>query len=68
MTLLELEKELKDNLILDHSLLLKLIEYRPSLLDDLADLYGEEPNKLVKDIRLGKGFPTWGDYKHIYNL
>ncbi len=68
MSLSKLEEELKDGLLLNYTLLAQLVEYRPSLVDELADLYGEKPSKLLKDIRLGKWFPTWNDYKHIYNL
>lgn len=68
MSLSKLEEDLKDSRLLTYHLLAQLVEYRPSLVDDLADLYGDKPSKVLKDIRLGKWYPTWEDYKHIYNL
>lgn len=68
MSLSKLEEELKDGLLLNYTLLAQLVEYRPTLVDDLAELYGEKSNKMLSDIKMGKGYPTWADYKHIYNL
>jgi hypothetical protein len=67
MSLDSLEAELKESRLLTYSLLSQLVEYRPTLVEDLANLTGDKPAKILSDARLGRGCLLASDYFFLYD-
>ena len=66
MSLANLEAELKESRLLTHALLSQLVEYRPTIVEDLANLSGCTPAKLLSEARLGRGYLLASDYFFLY--
>lgn len=67
MSLESLEAELKESRLLTYSLLSQLVEYRPTLIEDLANLSGDTPAKLLSEARLGRSYLLASDYFFLYD-